>query len=98
MTEGGQLATALSQALTSPRKPRKHKGERRRLKQESAATLEAITEQTMLEKLEVLKDNIAEVQQPALATPEKEEAIGLLSKSEQIPNPSSSGVQAKAGE
>jgi hypothetical protein len=52
----------------------------------------------MLEKLEVLKDNIAEVQQPALATPEKEEAIGFLSKSEQIPNPSSSGVQAKAGE
>jgi len=39
MTEGVQLKNALSQALTSPRKPRKHKGERRRQKQESAATL-----------------------------------------------------------
>jgi len=52
----------------------------------------------MLEKLEVIKDNIAEFQQPALVTPEKEEAIGFLSKSEQIPKPSSSGAQAKARE
>jgi predicted Zn-ribbon and HTH transcriptional regulator len=52
----------------------------------------------MLEKLEAIKDNLAEVQQPALATPEKEEAIGFLSKSEQIQKPSRSGAQAKANE
>ena len=50
----------------------------------------------MLGKLEVIKDNLAEVKQPALATPEKEDAIGFLSRSEQIQKPSSSGAQAKA--
>lgn len=52
----------------------------------------------MMDKLQAVKDNLAEVQQPALATPEKEEAIGFLSKSEQIPKPLSSGAQAKASE